>query len=265
MEYGKCPECGANVDLNARFCASCGNSLVQVENTDTSNVQMVEQTASEDTPVSDSNDCCSQPEPETIVSPADSGLPAKPKKRIGLIVAGVAVAAIVVACVAVFGMLSAQRNSYNEYVDNLTSARATMLDGAAQAETVCNTVYKIWHAAIFEDDEDWDSDIAAYKSDDFNDALAMYYADSSTKQKVSEIKTNQSEVDELMSKLNNPPDDMKTACSTLNDMYEVYSNLTGLAVSPTGSLQTFSSNFHQYDNDFLTKFKKLENQIPEKK
>ena len=50
-----------------------------------------------------------------------------------------------------------------------------------------------------------------------------------------------------MKTLKNPPAEYQEAYEKLNELYDSYFVLTNLAVSPTGSLQTFSSDFNDAD------------------
>ena len=64
-----------------------------------------------------------------------------------------------------------------------------------------------------------------------------------------------------MKKLKNPPSEWEEAYDDLKDYYDSYLELTNLAISPTGSLTTFSSKFNDADNNMSTSYSKLKNYI----
>ncbi len=278
-----CPSCGKSVSDQAETCVHCGANLREKPAT------AAEEDCRQEDSIPTCRDCGGALYDSTATVCPYCGCPIAPddakasKKKSSLakgegknkaIKIGVAVAAVVavVAIIAVCIVQGVQAKqaadeaaSFNEYVSNVETVSSKMLTGAADAETVCSKVSSIWSSAIFDERSEWDSDIEKYYSDDFNEAISNYYADSSTVSLLGSIKSNQSEVSSLMAKLNNPPDEAKTAYGTLNDLYDDYLKMTGLAESPTGSLQTFNSSFNSADEGFLNTYKKLQSQIPEKK
>lgn len=158
------------------------------------------------------------------------------------------------------------RESYNEYVDNLEQIQILMLFGGSDAESLCNLTLKVWGNAIF---EDYDSETDKYTRDgyswnDFNTALAKLYTDSATTTKVSNIKSNQTSVKDLIKKLQNPPKGLDKCYDTVSDLYEAYKILTDLAIDPSGSYKDFGAKKSDAVSDFMSSYEKLDNQIPEK-
>ena len=100
-------------------------------------------------------------------------------------------------------------------------------------------------------------------NDDFNDSLAALYSASSTLDAIREIEANQSEVTDIMQTLQNPPEDLIACYTTIDAMYEEYQGFTNLAISPSGSLTSYTEEFRAYDNDFMKYYEKIETQIPE--
>ncbi len=238
-----CPDCGAQVDIEATSCLSCGCPI---------------EPSAEDLE-----------EEVTKVEVAKVKVSAKTKKfAIGI---GVGILALVLVVLGVNAATQNQKeqdalNAYNECIDNLTLARTKMLAGAVSAESVASTAGKVWYSAIWESKQSkWDADIKQYYATDFNDALAKYYADSSVQSKVSSIEDSQNAVKDVMSKLQNPPDELKSACDSVNDMYDSYISLTNLAVSPSGNYNSFIDKYNEADSDFATKYDKTGTLIPDKK
>lgn len=155
-----------------------------------------------------------------------------------------------------------------EYIENLKLAQTTMLHGGATAEEVCNLTKKVWYNTIYEkkDDETDQYTINSYSGkfhSDFNTSLEHLYSDQSVKQDIASIQENQEEVAELIKKLQNPPDDLTSCYTTIDSMYDTYQDLTALAISPSGSLTTYSQNFSDYDKDFMKSYEKLNAQLPD--
>lgn len=240
-----CPECGKEISDKVKACPHCGYPL-----------------AKEPQP--------EQPEssPQQVEVVSVKVDPKKSKKIItGVIVAIVLVAMCVVAVIMVNQQKAAAARA--TYIDNLTLARSTMLTGGAQAENLCNLTKSVWYNTIYEES---DSTTDAYTKnsysgefhDDFNTSLSNLYSDSSTRTTITKIKQNQTEVAEIMRNLQNPPDDLTACFQTVESMYDIYSDFTNLAISPSGTLQSHSENFRTYDNDFMRLHDKLDTQIPSK-
>ncbi len=247
---GKCPKCGETIPEGATRCEHCWTSLVDEEPNNEKSAQ----------PAGDDSDNAAQVESSASQGTA-SGLLAKQDSRRTIV--AIAVVAAVILCIVGGMFASSQSANREEYVNNLSSAQVKMLIGAGYAETACNKVVKIWHSAIYNSKKTWDSDIKAYKSSDFNEAINKYYSAAEGKNIVSSIKGNQSDVAELMKKLKNPPSDLTGAYDALNDLYDSYLKLTGLALSPTGNYSEYSSSIHAADSNFSTAYDKLRAQMPD--
>lgn len=158
------------------------------------------------------------------------------------------------------------QETYNEYIDNLKTVQVLMITGGSDAESLCNLTLKVWANAIYKDYDDETNKYTRgeYSWNDFNTALANLYADSSTTKKVSNIKSNQTSVKDLIKKLQNPPEGLDKCYETVSDLYEAYKKLTDLAINPSGSYKDFGGNKSDAVKDFMASYEKLDNQIPEK-
>ena len=144
-----------------------------------------------------------------------------------------------------------------EYSANLELVTYSMLSGAGDAETCGNLIKKVWYNAIYEERDDATDKYtrpSGYFVSDFNDALQNLYSDSSFSLQISSIEDNQDTVNSLMKKLKNPPDEYEDAYEAVAELYDAYLTLTNLATDPSGSLQTFSSNFNDADSEALKCF-----------
>lgn len=155
--------------------------------------------------------------------------------------------------------------AYNDYIDNLKTVRFTMLSGAAEAESVCNLTKSVWYNTIYEKS---DSKTDKYTKNgvgfnsDFNTSLRKLYDSEEIKTSISTLQDNQSDVEELIKLLQSPPDELNECYKTVMEMYSVYNSFVQLAISPSGSLQTYSENFNSYDSNLMTLYDKLGVQIP---
>lgn len=233
-----CPECGKEVSDKVKNCPHCGYPFSEKEH------QEIEQ--------------------DVVASTEE---PTKKKKSIIYLAVIVVVIVGIVAGIFVMKM-SAEKQERAEYISNLSLVRITMLSGAAEAESLCNLTKSVWYNTIYKESDSKTDKFTKTKSgysfnSDFNTSLSLLYSDDETKTTVEKIKENQETVSGLMKDLQNPPEDLSACYTTVDSMYEAYQNLTGLAISPSGSLTTFSEDFREADSDFMKYYQKLEMQIPD--
>lgn len=125
-----------------------------------------------------------------------------------------------------------------------------MLTGASTAEEAGTLIHDVWYDTIF---DEHNADTSKYTSgnSDFNDSLSELFSDEEFQDKIASIKSNQATVKELMQELTNPPAEYEEAYNTLKDYYDAYLELTNLAISPTGSLQSYTDDFNEADSNVL--------------
>ncbi|KYH30484.1 hypothetical protein CLTEP_26310 [Clostridium tepidiprofundi DSM 19306] len=109
---------------------------------------------------------------------------------------------------------------------------------------------EVWHDAIFSD----------YK--DFNDEIAKQYKAFNKENK--DLEDRKKNLDAIVKRLQNPPDEYQKTYNTVIELYEVYDEFYRLATNPSGSYQSYSNDVHEVDSEFLKIFNKLEILIPEK-
>lgn len=276
MALENCPQCGESISDKAPKCVHCGWERPVEECKPEPRLcpecaEVLEDAVTE---------CpkCGCPI-ETDVTEKREETPAKVEltsvkfdnKTKKLVMAAVSAVLVIACLIGVGAFISDQQNkqkaedAYNEYVANIENASISMLSGASQAETTCNTVTNIWHSAIYKGKKKskWDSEIQPYYSSDFNTAIKNYYSSATGSSAVSKIESNRDTVSDYMKKLNNPPDDLKNAYSTLSDMYDSYTVLTDLAISPSGNYNEYSEKVNDAVTKFASGYKKLDTQIPE--
>ena len=226
-----CAECGAELEENATICANCGCPVETPEETAPQKVE---------------------------VTNVSLKRPSKKKIIIGAIIAA---AVIILAVIGILIGTGVKANKAVKYGDNLKSTSNLMLVGAAEAESCGNLIKSVWYNAIYEKSDattDKYTKSGYWFVDDFNDALANLFSDEDFASRIEAIKSNQDSVGASMKDLGNPPDEWKEAYADLKVFYDAYLDLTNLAVSPTGSLQTFSSNFNDADSKASNAYNKMQ-------
>lgn len=184
----------------------------------------------------------------------------KISKKIKIIILCVVLTVIVVIASSVGILYTQQQTNAENYGENLEMAVSTMISGAAEAESCGNLIKQVWYNAIYEEhDEETDPFTCPYGHFvlDFNDALENLFSDKSFSEQIDNIQLNQSMVQALMKELQNPPEEYAEAYEALSEFYDAYLNLTNLAISPSGNLQTFSSNFNDADAAALNCYKAM--------
>lgn len=275
MAMINCPECGQEISDKAKKCIHCGKVFVEEVTKEEIKCGECGAILSETDEMCPNCGCPVEKTTSENIKPqqvevTNIKMAAKTKK----IIVGVVIA--IVLCIVggvgykVYSDIKAEQeyqNAYNEYIDNLEMAQILMITGGSDAESLCNLTLRVWGNAIY---EERDNETDKYTRpdgwwvSDFNEALANLYSDSSTKDTISDIESNQTSVKDLIKKLQNPPEGLDKCYDTVSDLYEAYKTLTDLAISPSGNYSGFSSNKSDAVSDFMSAYEKLDNQIPEK-
>lgn len=238
----KCPCCGKlNQDAD-RFCGGCGKEI--------SLSQPVEPVA----PMVLQEESIVQAEGQI----ADDSSKVQRNRRIAIVVIIVTAIAVLIAIAVGFQTSGAKKSQ--RYGENLSSAVNIMLSDAADAESCGNLIKKVWYNAIWkkrDSETDPYTRPRGYFVDDFNDALSNLFSDLDFRAKITLIKENQTLVQSLMKTLQDPPEEYREAYNALSDFYDAYIELTNLVISPSGSLQTFSSSFGKADKEVGNYYKKV--------
>lgn len=166
----------------------------------------------------------------------------------------------------------AYQDEFNRYIDNLNLAQFSMLSSGSDAEGLCNLTAKVWYNTIYEKHDSTTDKFTRYSTtwgteyfeDDFNVALSKLFDASTTKSTIADIESNQILVKDMMKELQNPPEGLEKCYNTVTELYTAYKGLSDLAISPTGSLTSFSESKNTKVSKFMELFDKLRNQIPGK-
>lgn len=226
MALVSCPECGKEISDAARSCPHCGHPI-------------------------------QEPQPQD--SPP---VPRKSKRPI--IIA--ACALVLVAVVGVFvGVQQKQSSDRAAYIASLNELRTQTIRGGSIAEKMCNLTKQVWYNTIY---EERDSTTDKYTRsggvfhDDFNTSLSLLYAEDNTATVISGLQASREVVDGIMADLQNPPAEFAACYEAADSLYDAYCGLLDLAISPSGSLKSYSENFAEYDDALLRYYNKLEALIP---
>lgn len=229
-QHQTCPECGTEINIGATVCPKCG---------------------------------CPLQKDTTSSSPVEVTVSKKAKKSFTKIAVGIGIVLLSVVVIVVgINLSNAQKSkdASEAYYENLQEATNTMLSSAASAESAGNLIKSVWYNAIYKEaDSSTDKYTRpnGYYVSDFNEALGNLFSDSSFKSKISSIESSQDTVLSIMKDLQNPPEEYQNAYIAVQELYDNYLELTNLVTSPTGSLQSFSTNFNSADSAVSNSYGKM--------
>ena len=265
MAMISCPECGKTISDKAEKCIHCGHIMIEKNNV---------RTCSEcGTIITDEMEVC--PTCGCPVEKVKEDTPQKvevtnvklavDKRKIKLII-GIIVA-IIIAIGGIFTVKIIKKNNAKkayentklEYEQNYKECVDLMLEGAGKAENVGGMIHDVWANTIYEKSDSRTNKYTKSRyggfNDDFNTSLALYMTSDEYLSDVDEINDIHDEVQELMKKLKNPPDEYEDAYDALKDFYDAYLKLVNLATDPSGNLQTYTTSFNNADTDALNYYK----------
>lgn len=268
MALIQCKNCGKEISDKAKQCPNCGENLEEeiVQDNPAHVCEECGESIPEGAEVCPNCGCPVQLEPEeapqkVAVTAVDLPKMKKSTKTKVWVAIGVIVAVIALAFVGQKMYKDGQaKEAASQYSANLSLASDLMLSGASDAESAGNLIKQVWYNSIYEE-RDTETDKYTrpngYFVDDFNTALRNLFSDSSFSRKTLAIKLNQESVAQAMKDLKNPPEGYEDAYSAIKEYYSAYTTLTNLVIDPSGSLQTFSSNFNDADSAVLNQYKAM--------
>lgn len=149
----------------------------------------------------------------------------------------------------------------NEYREDYNRLVLAMLDDAALAETNGNMIIQVWSNAI------WSKQDAATDKftmvderfvSDFNEALGNLFNDDCFNADMSKLSTNQRQIKIDMKDMVNPPNGCEEEYAALKDLYDSYLSFTNIVINCKGSLESFSNDFSNADQEMLKKYNTAE-------
>lgn len=261
MALVKCPWCGLTISEGISICPHCGkpttrNASRNVAAPYNQSVARPPQTTSRYSDMTDIDDDDDDDD----------------EKRSGSKVAIIIIAVLLVIAVplGVFGYLKHQKEvKREEYINNLFIIKTQMLLASATAEDAASLVHDVWYNTIYEkrsDKTDPYTMSTKYRNSfnsDFNDSLRALYVSDLYQKYIEFIEDQSEEIADLFGELQNPPEELASAYSTLDSMYDAYQTLTTCATNPSGSLLSYTQQFESARDDFLKYYEKLEAIVPE--
>ena len=151
-----------------------------------------------------------------------------------------------------------QERIATEYQDAYNQIVSDMLADGALLETNGNLIVKVWNNAIWnKQDEETDkyTMLDGVFVSDFNDALNKLFNDSDFSSSMADLYSNQQQIRIKMKNLTNPPKGFENAYSALVDMYEAYLVFSDMVINSNGSLESFSKEFSDADDDFIKNYR----------
>lgn len=270
MPLINCPNCGKEISDKALACPQCGMNIIKEdENKDIEELICTDCGAILEKgmdvcpncgcPVESQNGDLKNSADEKPQNVAITSINISLFKKRGF---WISIISVIVVVLAIIGGIKKYNNSQAEkyaktYYENMQAASSTMLLGASTAEEAGGLIHDVWYNKIY---DKYESKTSKYTSgaSDFNAALAKLFADSDFQEQIDSIKSNQSLVNDYMKDLKSPPDEYKDAYEDLKEYYDSYVEMTNLVVSPTGSLQTYTSNFNDADSKVSNCYKKMQ-------
>lgn len=290
MALINCPNCGKSISEKAEKCINCGYVFIESKGLDTIKCEECGAVLTEADTICPNCGCPikkADSNTETLSQQAQVTGVKVSKKNKNLIVGIIAIVAILIIGGTGVSIVIKNVNEkkaeqeyidlYNSYIDNVNEAQSLMLTGGSMCESMCNLTKSVWYNAIYKKESTTTDKYTKEKStsyrgtqyysfvDDFNDALKNLFDDKDIQSKIESIKSNQVSVNELMKKIQNPPEGLRDCYDAVLALNDIYNGFVSLATDPSGSLSSYSSEVNAKDNDFMNKYKNLENQIPDKK
>jgi len=236
MALIKCPECNKEISDKVKSCPHCGYPFDEAFSNN-------------------------KPQPVEITS---INLNRKKSKKI---------LKFILIVVIVAGLVGIYKYFYNQkqrtsYIENINQATSKMIMSISEAEELSRLAAKVWRNTIFKE-SNWET--YRYTNDekgrfisDFNESIRNLYNDDEIKIKVQSLGKDEFLISEIMKELKNPTREFEKCYETLSELYGSYQGLVDLAISPKGSLQSYSQNISEKTDKFMECYNKLNTQIPEK-
>lgn len=209
---------------------------------------------------------------------AKNKTPEKSKKKINAKVVVIVAVILAVIAAVIFGAMaikfkneqeakrkqeeqqSKKQEQLDTYYNNLEEVSYMMLSSAADSENLGNLIVNVWSNSIYER-EDKATDIYTMENgvflEDFNDALGKLFDSDEYAEQVQKVEESKDAATELMKTLINPPKEYEETYGLLEKYYESYLKLVNHVVNAEGSLNDFSDEFGELDEEVVGYYEKI--------
>ena len=146
------------------------------------------------------------------------------------------------------------------FYDNMVSAYDLILEGAVDAESVCNLTTAVWSNAIYQRQDDITDQFTMEDGkfvDDFNVALDKLFANEAYQSSIALINENRESVVSYMREMKEVPEEYAEAYNALKTLFDDYWELTSLALNPVGSYTSVSEKIISADDKLSTDIGKM--------
>lgn len=164
-----------------------------------------------------------------------------------------------------------------EYEETLRNTADDIFENSQEAESLINQYLDVWDYSIksrgaisfdemiyvtglSEEDvrEHFPENAAGNISSDFSVNISSLHSYFESKDKFDALEKKSIEIKEQMQELKNPPSEYERAYEEVLDLYAYGEEFIGMALDPSGSLQSFTENKNNLTSDILEKNKKIE-------
>lgn len=235
MALVKCTECGKELSDKATTCPNCGCPLGEIQ--------------------------------ETEVTATSTKSATKKKTIIVMSIAILVVLAIIIGFLLYKSSSERKKAAEREaYIDSASEFSVTLIYAAAKCEDTGNLIKSIWYNTIFEEDDPatdpytkWESISGSYFYDDFNEALKNFFSSDKYAEMEKMLMDDYEKLSDLSTQLKNSPEGLEDIAEAVSEAYSHYRKLYKNATSPSGSLETYSDDFSENDENTVDAYDDLEN------
>ena len=141
----------------------------------------------------------------------------------------------------------------------MTQIVNTILESSAEAEDLGNLIIKVWSNAIFgnsdPESDPFTKDSSGNFVDDFSVALANLNADPDFSARLGALLETRYAVENQMKSLSSHPSEKESAFTALRQLYLDYVAFVDLVVNQNGSLNSFSEDFSNLDEQSIKSYR----------
>lgn len=151
----------------------------------------------------------------------------------------------------IFSVMVYNTNKKSEDYHNLISlTELSIVAASAKAVDVCSEYNDVWSGAI-------------NRGGSFNYAISSKKDELESNGTTKSIEETKKGIDSMMKKLNSPPREYEKAYSKLMELYGTYCEIESQAVSPSGSLVSFTSNINSLQSKLLREANEFDVLVPQ--